>query len=111
MNLTEQEAAKVIEALEVLTAHIGCPPGDNATADAYWQGLNALAILQAAKDRPQPAVDRLIEAGDAMHDEHRANDAGNGSSEKGRMDMYRAWDAAKSAAPAQRGLTAKLNNP
>ena len=108
MNLTTDEATKVIEALERASAMIGCPPGDNAKADVYRECLSALAILQAAKDRPQPepvawmrpndralvkdwikndgektfqdftiplythppqpAVDKLIEAGDAMHD-------------------------------------------
>lgn len=55
MNLTNEEAAKVIAALERASAMIGCPPGDNATADTYRECVDALAILTAAKDRQEPA--------------------------------------------------------
>jgi hypothetical protein len=61
---------------------------------------NALSALDQLEAQ-QRDIGKLVEAGNEMYDELRANDAGNGSSEKGRMDMYRAWDAAKSAAPAQ----------
>lgn len=53
--------------------------------------------LEAEVAKLRALVQVLTRAGDEMCDELRANDAGNGSSEKGRMDMYRAWDAAKEA--------------
>jgi len=141
MNLTNDEAAKVIEALND-PKHLG-------------KVQNALAILQAAKDRPQPdpvawttqlalecskrlsgtphgvidasclniwgdrgvalythppqpAVDKLIEAGDRMRNavQRIARHLVHGKLEltrSGEMDlflsMWEQWDAAKSAAP------------
>jgi hypothetical protein len=88
MNLTEQEAAKVIEALNECRNQIEVP------GSTYPKVQAALAILQAAKDRPQPAADRLIEAGDAMVAAINkvAYDVGG---------LTSVWHAAKSAAPAQ----------
>jgi hypothetical protein len=52
MNLTTDEAAKVIEALEAISNHAAQFPG-RPRQYAIVKVKDALAILQAAKDRPQ----------------------------------------------------------
>jgi hypothetical protein len=68
MNLTEQEAAKMIEELEAHLRSIRAvwsKADDNLREDLEalrGETFAALAILAVAKDRPQPAVDGLTEA-------------------------------------------------
>jgi hypothetical protein len=133
MNLTNDEAAKVIEALKLFAAIPN-------TVGAQMQA-EALAILQAAKDRPQPkpvawmdefgnclsvtqlsltdkkvaqhyttplythppqpAVDKLIEAGNLLESATRQAYADNECPQEQINNSYalNAWTAAKSAAP------------
>lgn len=43
---------KIIEALELGMALIGCPPGDNAKADAYRKMEQALSLLRSQEGEP-----------------------------------------------------------
>jgi hypothetical protein len=118
MNLTNDEANKVIEALKLaesmasifdqLSQKLGDLRERQTDRSRLEEITEALAILQAAKVRPQPAVDKLIEAGDAMRE--RLLDITEGNINDGRvMPAYNAqtfkiavaWTAAKSAAPVE----------
>jgi hypothetical protein len=146
MNLTNDEATKVIEALERAKEAANVAGNTGGMSRLEWNRYTscfdtALAILQAAKDRqqpepvawmdefgnclsvtqlsltdkkvaqhyttplythpPQPAVDKLIEAGNLLESATRQAYADNECPQEQINNSYalNAWTAAKSAAP------------
>lgn len=86
------------EALELLMAYVGCPPGDNATADAYRQGQRALEALSQLEQQPDTA--KLVEAGDRMYYALRQYEIDvHERAREAHRKILLEWTAAKSAAP------------
>jgi hypothetical protein len=155
MNLTNDEATKVIEALERAKEAANVAGNTGGMSRLEWNRYTscfdtALAILQAAKDRqqpepvawmdefgnclsvtqlsltdkkvaqhyttplythpPQPAVDKLIEAGNLLESATRQAYADNECPQEQINNSYalNAWTAAKSAAPASQPAVDRL---
>lgn len=70
-----------------------CPAQDAPGWTAYSAHIK---IQRQAYAKCLMDLNPLIEAGQKLKDELRAIDEGNGSSYRGRSDMYRSWDTALS---------------
>jgi hypothetical protein len=84
MSLTQEQANAIAEQAF---------PSRNA--EGWTTYATHLLLQRQAYAKALMSMNPLIEAGEKMKDELRANDEGNGSSHKGRSDM-RSWDTALS---------------
>jgi hypothetical protein len=107
MNLTTDEADEILSQLYVIYHNSNAVPGVEDCSSNYRR---IEVILQAAKDRPQPAVDKLIEAGDELRAVTSAQDEIESISKYvdrcGRA--CKAWEEAKSAAPVDPDVDAVM---